>query len=112
VVLGAVYGPNENDLEFFTDLENKLVSVNCTDFPTSIGGDWNATWDPRPANINGDVINMINIPSRARSEKINEIANRSGLTDPYRILHPVKKEFTYIPNARMNLNRSRIPDQC
>jgi hypothetical protein len=39
---------------------------------------------------------------------LNQLAANVGLADPYRILHPVKREFTYIPNARMNLNRSRI----
>jgi hypothetical protein len=51
---------------------------------------------------------MATIPSRQRSEKLISMANNVGLTDPYRILHPVKREFTYVPNARMNLNRSRI----
>jgi exonuclease III len=36
------------------------------------------------------------------------MAYRLGLTDLYRIKYPVKKEFTYVPNARMNINRSRI----
>jgi hypothetical protein len=51
---------------------------------------------------------MANIPSKFRTDKLLAIAKNLSLTDPYRIIHPVKREFTYVPNARMNLNRSRI----
>jgi exonuclease III len=45
-VFGAVYGPNGNDMDFFTDLERDLKTINCEKIV--LGGDWNATWDPRP----------------------------------------------------------------
>jgi exonuclease III len=51
---------------------------------------------------------MIRIPSAQKSEAIIRLANNLDMTDPFRILYPVKKEFTYVPNARINLNRSRI----
>jgi exonuclease III len=105
-VLGSIYGPNDNDINFFTDLEAGLEKLNNPNMV--IGGDWNATWDSRPVNQNYNVINMATIPSKYRSDKIAKIAEKLGLTDPFRVLHPIKKEFTYIPNARMNLNRSRI----
>jgi exonuclease III len=105
-VLGSMYGPNENDLAFFEDLEIGIQNLNCNSI--ILGGDWNCTWDPRPVEQNFDVINMVNIPSRQRSERLIRMANILNLTDPYRILHPIKREFTYVPNARVNLNRSRI----
>jgi exonuclease III len=104
-LLGSVYGPNENDMVFFDDL-NGIKNLECN--TVILGGDWNCSWDPRPVEYNYDVIKMANIPSRQRSEKLNQIANVLNLTDPFRTLYPIKKEFTYIPNARINLNRSRI----
>jgi exonuclease III len=106
VLLGAVYGPNENDRNFFTDLEIGIRRLNCSS--VVVAGDWNCTWDPRPANINLDVINMNAIPSAQRSNCLINLANALELTDPFRVLYPVKREFSYIPNARMNINRSRI----
>jgi exonuclease III len=106
IVIGAIYGPNDNDANFFRDLEFGMDQLGCNKI--LVGGDWNATWDPRPAENNIDVINMASIPSRFRTEQIKRIAAKFGLTDPFRALHPIRREFTYIPNARINLNRSRI----
>jgi exonuclease III len=107
--LGSVYGPNSNDAQFFECLERDISSLkNGEQTEVILAGDWNATWDPRPANNNIDVINMANIPSKVRTESIRKLANNLGLTDPFRALNPVRREFTYIPNARLNLNRSRI----
>jgi hypothetical protein len=106
VLLGAVYGPDGNDAQFFMDLETGIRNSGCES--VILAGDWNATWDPRPVNENIDVINMAAIPSQQRSLCINHLANNLELTDPFWILHPVKREFTYVPNARINLNRSRI----
>jgi exonuclease III len=106
VLLGSVYGPNENDLGFYTDLESQIQTLNCANI--IIAGDWNATWDLRNAENNIDVINMAQIPSKSRSEAIRKMANACALTDPYRALHPTQREFSYVPNARLNINRSRL----
>jgi hypothetical protein len=63
-VLGSIYGPNDNDINFFMDLEAGLEKLNNQNMV--IGGYWNATWDSRPVNQNYDVINMATIPSRYR----------------------------------------------
>jgi uncharacterized protein (UPF0297 family) len=39
---------------------------------------------------------------------LGQLAADTDMTDPYRVLYPIKKEFTYVPNARINLNRSRL----
>jgi exonuclease III len=106
LILGSVYGPNDNNLAFFTELESDLKSFGCGS--VILGGDWNATWDPRDAADNIDTINMANIPSRIRTNAIQNLANSMLLMDPFRLLYPVKREFTNVPNARQNLNRSRI----
>jgi exonuclease III len=106
VLLGSVYGPNENNLGFYADLETQIQTLECENIV--LAGDWNATWDPRNAENNIDVINMAQIPSKPRSDAIRKMANTCGLTDPYRALHPTQREFSYVPNARININRSRL----
>jgi hypothetical protein len=104
VTLGAVYGPNNNDMGFFRDLELNLMGSNNI----ILGGDFNCTYDPRPNLENLDTLNMVNIPSKVRSEALNEMTLNLKLFDPYRYLHPIERDFTYVPNAHRNINRSRI----
>ncbi len=104
--LAAVYGPNNDDLAFYDRLAAELQSVNNTSIV--VGGDWNATWDPSPIHNNIDAINMANIPSKRRSEKINSIARNLSLTDPYRYLYLTRREYTFIPNIAGNRNRFRL----
>jgi exonuclease III len=73
-----------------------------------VGGDWNPTWSPSPVADNLNVINMQNIPSKQRSEKIVNMARNLSMTDPYRFLYPHRREFTYVPNIAANKNRSRL----
>jgi hypothetical protein len=91
---------------FYDNLLAALQSVGNSSIV--VGGDWNATWDPSPVQSNIDVINMNNIPSKRRSERINAIARNLSLTDPYRYLYPTRKEFTFVPNIAGNRNRSRL----
>jgi exonuclease III len=109
LTLISVYGPNDNNREFYADLRGIIDDLNGdNNILTIIGGDFNSTWDTSPANENIDVINMHQIPSRERSIKIREIADLYKLTDPFRFLYPTRSDFSYIPNARGNRNRSRI----
>jgi exonuclease III len=104
--IGSVYGPNDNDLSFFRTLEGFINDLKNEYI--ILGGDWNLTPDPRPVGENLDVINMANIPSRTRSLAFNALSDRLDLKDAYRILYPNTREFTYIPNANLNINRSRL----
>jgi hypothetical protein len=75
---------------------------------TVVGGDWNLTRDPRQPGENIDVINMAAIPSRQRTLACNRMSENLNLVDAYRVLYPNYHEFTYVPNAAANINRSRI----
>jgi len=105
-VLGSIYGPNRDDLEFFDNL--KLDVRNIGQKSVIISGDWNATFDSNPVPLNIDVINMASIPSKKRSLKIATLARSLNLTDPYRFFNPEKRDFTFIPNILNNRNRSRL----
>ena len=104
--LGSVYGPNEDDLPFFDNLKDCLNSFNNDNI--IIGGDWNTTWDNSAVNLNIDVVNMVNIPSKRKSDKLRLICAELNLCDPYRIFHPTRREYTFIPSAIGMLNRSRL----
>jgi len=107
-VIGSIYGPNRDELEFFDNLKLDLRNLNPNPNPVVLGGDWNATWDSNPVQTNIDVINMAAIPSKRRSLQITALARGLSLTDPYRFFNPEKREFTFIPNILNNLNRSRL----
>jgi len=105
-IVGSIYGPNDNNLSFFTHLERDLNDLNS---PIMIlGGDWNLTLDDSPVNENMDCFNMQNIPSKKRSEMALQMCKKLSLVDPFRMLYPNRREFTYVPNDPLLLNRSRL----
>ena len=105
-VVAAVYGPNHDDeVEFFDNLQ---VVLGRHRDPVIVGGDWNATLDGSRTELNLDVVNMRNIPSARRTEKILQLCNNLNLIDPFRTLFPNKKEYTFIPSAVNQNNRSRL----
>ena len=106
-IIGSVYGPNTNDnINIYNDLDLNIAELNCE--VVILGGDWNCTIDTSGVESNLDVVNMAGIPSKLRSEKLNQISKRLKLTDPDRFLYPNKTEFSYIPAIVANTNRSRL----
>ena len=108
MIIGSVYGPNTDagSGEFFDYIANILNRWrNC---PTVIGGDWNATYSSLPVLENPDVMFMRQIPSRLRFERVNDLCEDMDLSDPFRILHPDDRDFTYNPSGSLRKNRSRI----
>jgi exonuclease III len=88
--VGSVYGPNNNDMGFFNELENFINEIGSENI--ILGGDWNLTCDPRGPNENLDVVNMANIPSRQRTLAMNRMSERLGLVDAFRTLNPTARE--------------------
>jgi exonuclease III len=105
LLLISVYGPNNNDDNFF-DFLARYIGDNST-VPTICGGDWNLTYSTDPTNFNIDLINMNAPPSIYRSKKLLNLCENFHLIDPFRALYPSRREYTYVPRAGMN-NRSRI----
>jgi exonuclease III len=95
VLLVSVYGPNSNDVNFFSDLRRILGSDNYT--RVICAGDWNLTYctDNTPQNI--DIINMQSPPSQFRSNLLAGICDKYNLMDPFRLLHFDKRDFSFIP---------------
>jgi hypothetical protein len=51
---------------------------------------------------------MINIPSKVRSEGVETLCRDFDLSDPFRILAPDTRDYTYVPSGVVQKNRSRI----
>jgi exonuclease III len=101
----SAYGPNRNDEYFFNDLQ-RLIS-KYSNFPIVLGGDWNMTVSLMNNAENIDIINMASPPSFHRSRQLYDICGQFNLSDPYHMLYPDRRDFTYIPRTGTN-NPSRI----
>ncbi len=101
----AVYGPNDNDKTFFSNLAKFVTDLG--DVPVIMGGDWNATYSQLPAQSNIDIVNMQSPPSLIRSGWLTDLCASLNLLDPFRGFHPTSRDFTYFPKGARK-NRSRI----
>lgn len=108
ILVGSVYGPNDNDLTFFSHLENDVLELGTGTELRILGGDWNLTLDNSPIESNIDCINMREIPSKRRTDWFASFLKKTNMIEPFRILNPLAKEFTYVPNDVRRENRSRL----
>ncbi len=106
-VIGSVYGPNDNNCAPFFDFIGSTLN-RWNNLPCILGGDWNATPSSLPAAENPDIYSMINIPSKVRSEGVEALCRDFDLSDPFRILAPDIRDYTYVPSSVIQKNRSRI----
>jgi exonuclease III len=106
VILGSIYGPNTTDRGFYREIDNFL----CDNPGTSIiiGGDWNVTWSNTEPVDNIDISGMTRAPNMANGRLLKELSDKHGLTDPFRVMYPEKKSYSYSPFGTTRLNRSRI----
>ena len=105
-LIGSIYGPNTTCRDFYRRLSNVLARDGTDN--VVIGGDWNTTWDRSPPGNNLDVFRMANNPNPKNAELLERLCITNNLTDPFRILNPFKKEFTYSPFGNKQTNRSRL----
>jgi exonuclease III len=105
-IVGSIYGPNVNDPVFFENLERDLRDLGGQNI--ILGGDFNCTFSTDFIRTNIDCLNMVNPPNRTHSLLLADLCERLQLTDPYRVINPNKKEFTFVPRTADAVNRSRI----
>jgi exonuclease III len=101
----SIYGPNHNDKVFFENLSKFLYKDPSA--PVVIGGDWNTTYSTLDLPHNPDVMNMNSPPSLTRSGWLADLCKEHDLMDPYRALHPTRRDFSYAPLG-LRKNRSRL----
>jgi exonuclease III len=106
VTLGSIYGPNNTGREFYRFI-NCVLGETAGSF-TVIGGDWNTVLDPQPVQYNIDILNMAAIPNAVNSGLLRDMCTHHNLSDPFRVLYPNKKDYTYSPFGDIQRNRSRL----
>jgi exonuclease III len=94
IIIGSIYGPNTLDANFFENLENDIRDFNNPNI--IIGGDFNCTYSTDEIRTNIDCLNMNSPPNRTHSLLISGICERLELTDPFRLINPNRKEYTYV----------------
>jgi exonuclease III len=105
-IIGSIYGPNEHNPEFFQSLYRAIIRLG--NHPILIGGDFNCTVSADPVDNNPDCFNMASLPNYRHTVYLNEFCEALNLVDPFRLLHPTLKKYSYKPYGNMRKNRSRI----
>jgi hypothetical protein len=107
--IGSVYGPNNTSREFYRAISSVLSDIKNNGVQQFvIGGDWNTTWDRRPVQNNIDVFQMAGLPNPKNSELLESMCTEFDMVDPFRVLYPLRRDFTYMPFGTVRLNRSRL----
>ncbi len=102
----SIYGPNKTDEQFFINLNSAITRLGNNQLV--IGGDWNCTFSTENLQNNIDWTNMLETPNPRHSQLLNEFCNRHNLSDPFRYLWPNRKDYSYVPSNKNQLNRSRL----
>ncbi len=97
----SVYGPNHNDKNFYSNLDSFMSTDPLS--ATIVGGDWNTTYSTYDTASNPDIINMSNPPSITRSGWLSDLCKTHDLIDPFRALHPTRRDFTYAQKKNRSL---------
>jgi hypothetical protein len=111
LTLGAVYGPNENNVGFYNKLREDIESLGQE---TIIGGDFNTIQCHEPDEQNVDRVGRGRVPNIQNSRIINTWIAENFLIDPFRALYPLQRETSYIPfraldgNNRMEYGTTRL----
>ena len=61
-----------------------------------------------PLENNPDIINMAAVPNLPNSKLLKNICRDFSLTDPFRVIWPLRQDFSYIPRDLNRVNRSRL----
>ena len=93
-ILGAIYGPNENNPGFFENLRNVIENWNL---PYIIGGDFNTILDQSLGEFNMDRLGVGRVPNPRNANFINDWIADGNCFEPFRSLYPDQREISYIP---------------
>jgi hypothetical protein len=94
LVLGSIYGPNVNDVEFFRGLRRKVEDWNL---PYILGGDFNTVLDSTVGAGNLDREGGGRPPNPNNGREIREWIGNGDCFEPFRALYPEQHEISYLP---------------
>ena len=85
ILLGTVYGPNNNDVQFYDRIKGICDSENI---PVILGGDFNTVLDNRDGDMSVDRLGNGNCPNIGNSRYLNNWIAEGEMFDPFRVLYP------------------------
>ena len=89
IIIGTVYGPNNDDEVFYSELDKAISSFNN---PVIIlGGDWNST-----RNFSLDNNNYVAPNNLKNTRALTEIINKYNLSDVWQLENPNRKRYTWL----------------
>ena len=88
LTLGAVYGPNSDDPEFYTDLFHRIELIGNT--TVIMGGDWNI-----PQDYDMDTCNYRNQNNKYAQETLHKLMMNFDLIDVWREMNPNINRYTW-----------------
>ena len=91
---------------FFKNLKRGLERLG--NYPVILGGDWNCTVSTDLAKDNIDCLNMSHSPNTRHSILLQNLCTDFNMSDPYRVLYPHRKDYTFCPRSVLAINKSRI----
>jgi exonuclease III len=94
MTLGVVYGPNNNDVGFYRDIERKITEWGNINI---IGGDFNTILSDQLGAENLDREGLGRVPNRQNSKIINDWVLDGLLLDPFRTLYSQTREYSCVP---------------
>ncbi len=89
VTLGCIYGPNENDQDFYRELR---VIIDRLGNKFILGGDFNTIINQSIGNENLDREGNGWVPNSQNSRIINEWLEEGWTVEPFRTMYPLQKE--------------------
>jgi len=98
-LLGCVYGPNKNDVGFFTKIREICEGQNREYI---IGGDFNTVIDDRAGDLSLDRMGNGQCPNPKNLEYIQKWLREGRAKEPFRLIYPDRVEYSYISFRRVN----------
>ena len=89
IVLGSIYGPNQDNPTFYTNLDSILSQFENPNI--ILGGDWNST-----RVFAQDNKNYINHNNPRTNKAITDLCQTYNLVDSWRVNNPQKLQYTWI----------------
>ena len=106
ILLGTVYGPNSNDVQFYERIKRICDNENI---PVILGGDYNTVLDNRDGELSVDRMGNGNCPNIGNSRFLNNWIAEGVMLDPFRVLYPERTEFSYTSFRRGdNFGKNRL----
>ena len=94
MLLGGIYGPNTNNVNFYRRLRDKIESKNI---PFILGGDFNTVLDGGVGEENLDLEDRNTIPQKDNGKYLREWISEGNICDPFRKKYPMARSMSYVP---------------